>query len=156
MRWNVILQSMVIHKMIHKRTKCKRNPIPQSISSSPHPTLAAAATKLNLQRVDQRAPTIFENGIEIGRRKVQQLARKRQHRAQAIRHVVRRQLVEQAEDILRIAAQLAISDGPEIQRVEISDAGVAAEEDGVCGVQVEHLDDESGDGVGFGTAHPYR
>ena len=56
---------------------------------------------------------------------------------------------------MRIAAQLAVGDGPETQGVKVSFSGVAAEEDGVCGVQVEHLNDESGDGVGVGTALPY-
>ena len=133
----------------------KSNKIPQSMSSSSHPTLATAATKLNLQRVNQRAPTTFEDGIEIVSSKGQQLARKLQHGAQAIRHVVRRQLVEQAKDILWVAAQLAVGNGPETQRVEVSFSGVAAEENGVCGVQVEHLLDELGDGVGIGTAKPY-
>ena len=133
----------------------RKKSISQSTSSSSHPSIATAAAKLNLQRVKQRAPTVLENWIEILNSKVQNLARKRQHPAQAIRHVIRRQLVEQAEDILRIAAQLAVGNGPETQRVEISGSRVAAEEDGVRGVQVEHLDDESGDVVGVGTALPY-
>ena len=54
-----------------------------------------------------------------------------------------------------IAAQLAVCNGPETQRVKVPFSGVAAEEDRVCGVQVEHLDDELGDVVGVGTAHPY-
>ena len=55
-----------------------------------------------------------------------------------------------------VAAQLAVGNGPETQRVKVSDSGVAAEEDGVCGVQVQHLDDESADVVGVGAAEPCR
>ena len=55
-----------------------------------------------------------------------------------------------------VAAQLAVGNGPETQRVKISGSRVAAEEDGVRGVQVEHLDDESADVVGVGAAEPSR
>lgn len=103
---------------------------------------------------DQRAPAVFEDRIELASSKAQNLARKRQQPAQAIRHVFRRQLVEQAKDILWVAAQLAVGNGPETQRVKVSDSGVAAEEDGVCGIQVEHLDDESADVVRVGAAKP--
>ena len=125
------------------------------MSSSSHPFLPTAVAKLNLQRVNQRAPAALENGIELGSSKVQKLARKRQQGAQAIRHIVRGQLVEQAKDVLWVGAQLAVGNGPKTQRVKVSFSGVAAEEDRVCGVQVEHLDDEKGDGVGVGTAEPY-
>ena len=65
-------------------------------------------------------------------------------------------MIEQTEDVLRVAAQLAVCDGPETQRVKVPRARVAAEEHGVRGVQVQHLDDECADVVGVCAAEPSR
>ena len=58
----------------------------------------------------QRTPIILKNRIQLPRRKSNHLRRKRKHPAQAIRHIIDRQLVQQANDIIRIETKLPIRD----------------------------------------------
>ena len=54
-----------------------------------------------------------------------------------------------------VDTELAIRDAAaEVERVEIPNADVAAEEDGVRSVQIDDLEHEIGDGVGFCAAEP--
>ena len=63
-------------------------------------------------------------------------------------------MVEEAKDVLRIETQLAVRDGAGVERVKVAHTDVAAEEDRVCGVQVDDLHDESADVVGVRAAEP--
>lgn len=108
-----------------------------------------------LQRRGQRTPTIRENGIELRSSKTQKRTRDRLDRTQTVRHIIRRELVEQAEYILRVETEFAVRDAAaKVERVEVSDADVAAEEDGVRSVQGNDLGHEIGDGVGICAAEP--
>ena len=108
-----------------------------------------------LQRRGQRTPTIRENRIELRSSKTQNFTRDRQDRIHTIRHIIRRELVEQAEYILRVETEFAVRDtAAKVERVEVSDADVAAEEDGVRSVQGNDLGHELGKGVGICAAEP--
>lgn len=114
---------------------------------------AAAMTK-PLQKRDQRTPAVREDGVELANNKTQDLVRKRQNPTQAVRYIIRRQLVEQAKYVLRFCTQHAIGDGAEVECVKVSDPDVAAEENGVRGVQVDDLVDKGADVVGVCAAEP--
>lgn len=113
-----------------------------------------AANPVSLQRRGQRAPAVREDGIKLSSDESQNFTRNRQNRTQAIGYIIRRQLVEQAKDVLWVEAQFTIRDGAEVECVEIPNPNIATKEDGVCSVQIDHLKNESADVVCVGAAEP--
>ena len=108
-----------------------------------------------LQRLCKRTTAARENGIELGGSKAQNRTWEFQHRAQTIRHIIRRQLIEQAEDILTVGTQLPVGNSAaKAKLVKVPNSDVASEEDRMRTVQRYYLSDNIRDGVGVRATEP--
>ena len=107
-----------------------------------------------LQDRCQRAPTVCKDRVKVGRGKTQDRTRYVQDTTQAIRYIVRGQLIEQAKHVLRVETRAAVHDGAEVEGVEVADPVVAAKEYGMRGVQIDDLLDQCADIVRVGAAEP--
>lgn len=93
----------------------------------------------------QRTPILFENRVQLPGRERQHIARERQDRVQTIRHIVRRDLIQQTDRIVGVETEGAVAFhrcAEPAQGVEIILADVPAQQDGMQGI---HLHEVAGD-----------
>ena len=92
----------------------------------------------------QRTSILLENRIQFAGRELQHRSRERQHRVQTVRHVIRRDLIQQTDRIIAIQTELPVRHGgPETaQGIEIVLADISSQKDRVHAV---HLNEVVGD-----------
>ena len=104
----------------------------------PHPLLPPPHPNPS---TNNRTPTPRKHRTQLPRRPRDHLHRQRQHPTQTTRHILRRELIQQALDRSRIPCQLPATDraAKRAQGVEVPEPGVPAEQHGVREVLREDL-----------------